>query len=135
MRLERYFFPIQELSANPKHQPDGVLNGSNIISQHIAYPLEERNDAFGVEFSITLDAQTSVNPPYTFRLSIFGVFTKDVPGDTLPGSHEVQTALELLIGATRERLADMTSRAPWGPFYFQPFIIALEPTPAAQTTH
>jgi len=135
MRLERYFFPIQELSANPKHQPDGVLNGSNIISQHIAYPLEERNDAFGVEFSISLDAQNSVNPPYNFHLSIFGVFVKDTPGDPAPSPREVQIALDLLIGATRERLADLTSRAPWGPFYFQPFIIALEAAPAAKTTH
>lgn len=135
MRLERYFFPIQELSANPKHQPDGVLNGSNIISQHIAYPLEERNDAFGVEFSISLDAQSSVNPPYNFHLSIFGVFTKDVPGDATPSPHEVQIALELLIGATRERLADLTSRAPWGTFYFQPHVVVLESAAPTQTTH
>lgn len=43
------------------------------------------------------------------------------------------TCSDLLLGAARERLADLTSRAPWGPFFLGPVPIVTLPNPPASS--
>ncbi len=113
LQLERYFFTHQEVRANPAYDQAGDRRGTHILTDHKVNKLEEKG-FYAVEFSVWDDQQNSVNQPYFFKLSVFGVFTitSDIPDETSVAL--VGTAgLQLMIGVVRERLAELTSRGPW----------------------
>lgn len=114
-RLERYFFPVQEVRANPAHIL-GEESYTALTFQPNSINIEKRSDAIGVEVVIGIDEARSKNPPYFFNLTVFALISS-VDGK-LP--HELQNAaatigIQLLIGGLRERIAELTSRGPWPP--------------------
>jgi len=119
MRLENIFFPHQEVRANPAHDVEGNRHGSQITLNHNISALEGRNDAFGVEITISLDESSSENPPYFFTVSAFGIIALEKDIDSLEKNDKQQIdimATQILVGSIRERLTSMTSRAPWSGF-------------------
>lgn len=133
VQLDRYFFPHQEVVANPEHDPGGVRNGSK-ISVHVgAAPIAGQSNTYAVEVTLSLDDEKSINPPYRFTLHAFGIWTTtdDVPADSAP-SMATATGVPILIGAAREHLAAMTSRGPWGPFILGPIPLQMVPADPAQ---
>lgn len=124
LRLERYFFTRQEVLANPEHQQTGKKDGSAIQSDVNVFAVDERPGAYGVEVTLRLDEDASENAPYSFCIQAFAVFVQSAE---LPPDQALQlaasTGLNMLIGAMRERLADLTGRGPWGAFMLNLVVI------------
>jgi len=117
--LENIFFPHQEVRANPAHDMEGNRHGSQITLNHAVSAMEGRNDALGIEITIALDEINSDNPPYFFTVSAFGILAlgKDVKSLDENERQSIDVmGTQILVGSIRERLASMTSRAPWGSF-------------------
>lgn len=118
VRLSRYFFPVQYVRANPEFDPNGVKNKAN-NSIHFSFSkVPNKENDYGVEATIKLDEDTSENPPYFFELLVVGFFSIVTTADSNNENPEEilkTTAPQILIGATRERLIELTSRGPWGP--------------------
>ncbi len=130
-RLENYFFPHQEVRANPAHDLNGSRLGSRLSSSFNIVAIEGRPDAVGVEASIALDESQSENPPYFFTISAFGILTTDLEMTDQLRAQAAGLGINLLIGAMRERLATLTARAPWGVFVFGPIPLNFLGTPTA----
>ncbi|MFZ1547899.1 MAG: hypothetical protein WAT12_12510 [Candidatus Nitrotoga sp.] len=126
LQLKQYFFTQIECKANPQYDQAGNAMGSKIDCKFAVNPIDGQEDALGIELTVWVDANTSENPPYSFRVSAFGVL--NIAQNT---SIEVATQLanvtgmQILVGAVREEIARITSRGPWGAFMLP--IILLSP--------
>ncbi|HEY8035627.1 MAG TPA: hypothetical protein VIF37_08565 [Methylobacter sp.] len=114
LRLDRYFFTQQEVTANPDFVQDEDNNDIYIIEGN-AQRLVDHDHVYGITAHVELNAETSVNPPYFFSITAFGVI---LVKDGSVGQAAIESIIEnsgaqLLLGAIRERLADMTARGPW----------------------
>lgn len=116
LQLEQYFFPHQEVRANPSYDPSGNRSGTHTAAKFNISRVEDRPNVVIVECILSLDESTSENPIYFFKLHVFGLFVApdETPQDVMAGSAATM-AIPMLIGAARERLAELTARAPWGP--------------------
>lgn len=117
--LENLFFPHQVVRANNGHQAQGSRDGSQVVFEHGMEKIAGRENAFGLQLAVRLDEEKSVNAPYVFTVVAYGVFAVD-PENAL-SEDKIQemlmsTGMPVLVGAVRERLADLTARAPWGIF-------------------
>ncbi len=117
LQLEDIFFPIQEVRAVAEHDPAGELRGTQ-INQTIEFQvLDVAQQRYGVVLEISIDEEKSVNPPYNFKLQAFASFYVESSLDPVSAQALLQTnGVMILIGAVRERLLELTSRAPWGRF-------------------
>ncbi|MDX1252490.1 MAG: hypothetical protein IDH49_09645 [Gammaproteobacteria bacterium] len=127
LRLEQYFFPHQEVRANPGHDPAGKLDGTNTTTKTNISRIPDRSDAVIAECVLSLDETTSENPIYFFTLHVFGIFVapEGMPEDVMMQSAP-RTAIPILIGAARERLAELTARAPWGTLFLNTVPIQIQ---------
>jgi hypothetical protein len=117
LRLEELFFPVQEVRANPDHDPQGDRTGTNLKQSFNVQPIEGQPGVFGVEMIVECDRETSRNPPYFFQLQVYGIMRIDGVLDPAASQALVtSTGFSVLVGASRERLLELTSRAPWGRF-------------------
>jgi len=119
MRLENIFFPHQEVRAIPTHNIEGERDGSRVTFTNVLSAIQGREDAFGIEITMKLDEEKSKNPPYLFTISVFGVFVAENNVDVIKPELKAQmeiAATQIVVGAIRERLSSITSRAPWGAF-------------------
>jgi len=126
LQLERYFFTHQEVVANPDHIANGRKDGSQLKSEVNANLVEGRSNAFAVSVRVFLDNESSDNPPYFFHIEAFGIFVlaSDLPSEA--SQQLATTSGAILIGAIRERLADLTSRGPWGGFMIPPIPVEFQ---------
>lgn len=117
LQLKKYFFTQIECNANPDYDLAGNTMGSKIDCNFAVNLVDGQDDAFGIEFSAWLDIDASENPPYTFKISAFGVFNiaPNTPLEVATQFAHV-TGAQILVGATREEIARITSRGPWGAF-------------------
>lgn len=129
LRLEEYYFPIQEVVANPSFSRSGNRNGSKLRSN---LTITRQNGAAGkwlVELVIDVDQDASENPPYFFRIQAFGVFAlEEGEQEALAQSAMATLGAQILVGAIRERLASLTARAPWGQFFLG--IVPIQASPS-----
>lgn len=126
LRLEQYYFPHQEVRANPAHNPAGAKDGSALTINFKTGVIPNKPGTHIVELVVELDEANSDNPPYFFKLHAFGVFAAapDLNEDEARALASVQGA-QVLLGAARDHLVSLTSRGPWGGFYLN--IIPLQP--------
>jgi len=118
LRLENSFFPHQEVRANPVHDTSGNKAGTEVNINHAIQRIKGRENTFGVELTISADEEMSDNPPYFFTISGYAIFVfNDEDGGNMFDEHMFEIpCVQMLIGAIRERLSSITSRAPWGTF-------------------
>src|SRR5262249_53596818 len=124
----------QEVSTNPQHDPQGDRQGTVIRVLQQVCKIEGPVNRYAIDISVQSDPDNSKNPPYTFMLHAHALFAIGEAGvDAAAESALITTAgAMVLIGAIRERLAELTSRAPWGRFLLN--VVNLQaPAPAAQT--
>lgn len=117
LALEELFFPEQVVRANSEHDPAGVKNGTRVNIRFRIHRLDDREARWGAGLEVTVDEAASDNPPYWFSLDLYAIFRW--LGETAQPLDEVwlqQQIHPVLEGAVRERLLDLTSRAPWGRF-------------------
>lgn len=117
LRLDELFFPLQEVRANPEHDPSGNRFGTQINHSTEATPIEGAPGTYGVSLNIESNRESSDNPPYLFALHAYAIIYIDPQIDPATQHAIALTNGQIiLVGAVRERLLDLTSRAPWGRF-------------------
>lgn len=129
LQLRQYFFTQIECNANPDYDPTGNTMGSKVDCKFAVNPVDGQADALGIELVAWLDAETSENSPYTFKISAYGVLNI-APGTPLEAAMQLAhlSGAQILVGAAREEIARITSRGPWGAFML-PIIPLLAVTP------
>ena len=117
LQLEDLFFPIQEVRANPEHDIKGAPVHTHINQAVHVHTLDAGAGRFGVQITLSTAPDQSVNPPYFFTLDGFAVVVVDQQLDPVTAQALVHANGQMIVlGAMRERLLDLTSRAPWGRF-------------------
>jgi|GEM_PF-1123431 len=133
LRLERYFFTHQQVTANPDFNQDIVNNPIHFeyIIDGDATRLADQDHQYGISAHVELNQEKSKNPPYFLSVTAFGIVSikDDTVGPAAIESMIESSGIQLLLGAIRERLADMTARGPWGQINldFIPLTIRLSP--------
>jgi len=128
--LREYYFPTQIAQANPEFDPQGDLHGTKIKLSFNFFKAEENGHVWIADMSVETDEAESVNPPYFFEIQAFGVFQSDDEADEPLILSVGQIACnQILTGAIRERLADLTSRGPWGQHLLNIIPIKIKPQP------
>lgn len=139
LRLEEYYYTVQEVKANPSWRPteepwplpDVVLFNSDVNEDGTLY------------LQVILQAESEEDKlPYEVRLAVFGIFRYDEPDvaeDETSNDRRLRAAInsgaQLLIGALRERLALLTAQSPWGEWKIDLFPMAhvrRAPLPASE---
>ena len=115
--LEDLMYPLMEVRTNSTHDVQGDRAGTQLQYGQQIQKLENAPNRFGLMVSVRTDNATSKNPPYNFVIEAYGIFTVNNLSDPEAMSKFVfDNGLPMIVGAIRERLADMTARAPWGRF-------------------
>lgn len=121
LKLKNYFFTHQEVIANPSH--DESAETENNIDYDIAVEtVNISENSYGVNVKIYVDVEKNQNAPYFFTIAAFGFIevnmdqNKDITNEELKKLIS-STGVSVLVGAIRERLADMTARGPWAVCY------------------
>jgi hypothetical protein len=129
LQLEELFFPLQNVQANPEHDQQGERAGTLLqITQQVA-KIEGQPGKYALIVAVRSDNENSKNAPYVFVIEGYAVITVSGALDEATQPALVQTTgFPILVGAIRERLAELTSRAPWGRFLMN--AVALVPTQA-----
>jgi hypothetical protein len=122
LRFEDLMFPILEMRTNVKHDAKGERAGTQLLVDQQLQKLEGPEKRYGFAVSVSSDNTASVNAPYAFMVEAYAMI--HVSGSTLDAEAEAKqvqaNALSIIMGAIRERVAEMTARAPWGRFLINP---------------
>jgi len=117
LRLDNYFFTHQEVTANIEHVPDSKDNPAflDFIVEGAANRLANNNNKYAITAHVEINKETSVNLSYFFSITAFGIISIKADMQGHPGIESIieTSGIQLLFGAIRERLADMTARGPW----------------------
>lgn len=113
LQLERYFFPVQKVEANPTHDPSIPIDSKSNLNVSVG-EVEEQVGAYAVELTLS-SAADSVNESYTYTIMAFALLRAT---DNTISASELSAAAasfgaSILVGVARERLAELTSRGPW----------------------
>ena len=126
--LQSYFFTESNVKSLESHQPDGNRTGTKTTCNTkytIAKPDDSAPPTVIVEVTIKSDDESSINAPYSFNITAFGMFSPE--NETAAHSNAAKhNATQLLIGAIRHHLASTTSCMPWGPFHHGFIIVDTE---------
>lgn len=118
LMIEEIFYPTQEVRSKNEHSPQGERAGTLLKFGRQVQKLDNQPGKYALAVSVGSDDENSRNPPYHFIIEAYAIVT--IGGTALEGeaAEKFITAngLPLLMGAIRERLADITARAPWGRF-------------------
>jgi preprotein translocase subunit SecB len=119
LRLERYFFTEQQVNANPGFDQDDAVPSILDFFYNVQTVRIGGNDhEYGITAKVSLNHEQSQNPPYFFSISAFGIIAANEDIDAAAVESMIETTgAQMLLGAIRERLSDMTARGPWGPIY------------------
>jgi len=114
LRLNNYFFTHQEAIANPEHKQGKEHELKMHFDVTAVVSKINEGDSFSLEVTTAINTEISINPSYFIKISAFGII--DVTQDL--DHKEVESLLKLsgsqvLIGAIRERILELTSRGPW----------------------
>lgn len=115
--IEDLFFPVMEVRTLDKHDAKGDRTGTQLIYNQALQKLDGES-RYGVVVSVRTDDEKSINPPYKFMVEAYAIFSVSNAGtDELAISNFIlDNGTPMVIGAIRERLADLTARSPWGRF-------------------
>lgn len=113
LQLERYFFPVQKVEANPTHDPNLPSENKSKLDVNVG-KVEEQVGAYAVELTLSSSVD-SINGSYTYTIMAFALLRatdNTVPDSELSGA-AANFGASILVGVVRERLAELTSRGPW----------------------
>lgn len=117
LQLDRYFFTQQEVTANPDfiQDDDNTPTHLELIVEGHASRLADHGHRYGITARVEINQNESKNVPYFFTIMAFGIISikDDTFGQSAIESIIETSGIQLLFGAIRERLADMTARGPW----------------------
>jgi hypothetical protein len=116
--LEELLFPVLELRTNPAHNQQGDRAGTQLQYGQQVQRLEGEGNRYGLMVSVRSDPETSKNPPYNFTVEAYAIFAASgvEPNTEASSDLVLKNGLPIVMGAIRERLAELSARAPWGRF-------------------
>lgn len=116
--LEDLMYPLVEVRTNDQHSPQGERAGTQLQYGQQMQKLENGQNRYGMMVSVRSDNETSKNAPYLFAVEAYAIFVVNNAGDDMTATEKFiqDNGLPLVVGAIRERLGELTSRAPWGRF-------------------
>lgn len=122
MQFENMLFPALEMRTNMQHDPKGERAGTQLLINHQINKLPGEGSRYGLGVAVSSDNTASVNPPYAFVVEVYAVIA--VKDSTLDAETEAKqvlaNGLSIIMGTVRERLAELTARAPWERFLINP---------------
>jgi hypothetical protein len=117
LRIEEIFFPVQELVTNPDHTSADGAAGTRINNHFNIGSTQEDPSRIIAELTVETDRNTSVNPPYFFRLHTRAIFK--IEGEfqgEFAEKRATRIAFDIVVGAARERVLELSSRNSLGRF-------------------
>jgi preprotein translocase subunit SecB len=125
LMLEDLLFPLMEIRTNDKHDAKGDRSGTQLQYGQQLEKMDSGTNRFGLMISVRTDNEKSVNQPYFFSIEAYAVFTVNNASDEASAQKLIaENGTSIVIGAIRERLADLTARAPWGRFLINTILLA-----------
>ena len=127
LSLEELLFPLQEVRSNQGHDPAGDRAGTQLVFDQQLQRMEDQPGRYVLMVSVKTNNETSKNPPYQFAVEAYAVLKVTGAADQAAEQLVITSnGFPMIMGAIRERLAQMTARAPWGRFLVNS--IPLNPT-------
>lgn len=122
LQLTRYLVPEISVSANSAFNPGKSVevDAEQLTVHSVVAPLKDqkgsKDHSWLMEMSVTQCLKEKQNFPYTFKVSLVGVFLcKDGLPPSLEEERFVRTnGSSVLYGAAREILRSITTLGPWG---------------------
>lgn len=113
MLVNNIQFIEQSVIALPSHDPNGDIAGTAVDVDFAMREDEETSGRYLASLRVSADIEESGNPPYDFTMHAM------VSGQPQEDDLDLfrKAVFQMLVGATRERLASLTSRAPWDDFH------------------
>jgi hypothetical protein len=126
LKFEDLMFPILEMRTNVKHDPKGERAGTQLMINQQLQKLDGADSRYGLAVSVSTDNNASVNPPYLFMVEAYTIIrVEESKLDAEAEARQVRAnGMSMLMGAIRERIAEMTARAPWDRFLINPTLLA-----------
>ena len=117
LQLEELLFPLQEVRSNQNHDVNGDRAGTQLEFGQQLQKMEDQPGRYVLMVSVKTNNETSKNPPYQFAIEAYAVLNVTGAADQA-AEQTVITAngFPMIMGAIRERIAHLASRAPWGRF-------------------
>jgi hypothetical protein len=117
LQLEELLFPLQEVRSNQSHDAAGDRAGTQLEFGQQLQKMEDQPGRYILMVSVKTNNETSKNPPYQFAIEAYAILNVTGAADQA-AEQAVITAngFPMIMGAIRERIAHLTSRAPWGRF-------------------
>lgn len=127
LQLEELLFPLQEVRSNQSHDPAGDRAGTQLEFGQQLQKMEDQPGRYVLMVSVKTNNETSKNAPYQFSIEAYAVLNvKDAADQAAEQAMITANGFPMIMGAIRERIAQLTSRAPWGRFLVNS--IPLSPT-------
>jgi preprotein translocase subunit SecB len=127
LQLEELLFPLQEVRSNQGHSPAGDRAGTQLEFGQQLQKMEDQPGRYVLMVSVKTNNETSKNAPYQFSIEAYAVLNVTGAADEAAEQAMITAnGFPMIMGAIRERLAQLTSRAPWGRFLVNS--IPLSPT-------
>lgn len=127
LQLEELLFPLQEVRSNQSHDPQGDRSGTQLEFGQQLQKMEDQPGRYVLMVSVKTNNETSKNPPYQFSIEAYAVLNvKGAADQAAEQAMITANGFPMIMGAIRERLAQLTARAPWGRFLVNS--IPLSPT-------
>jgi preprotein translocase subunit SecB len=127
LQLEELLFPLQEVRSNQSHDPAGERAGTQLEFGQQLQKMEDQPGRYVLMVSVKTNNETSKNPPYQFSIEAYAVLVVKGAADQAAEQLLITSnGFPMIMGAIRERIAHLTSRAPWGRFLVNS--IPLNPT-------
>jgi hypothetical protein len=118
LQIEEILYPTLEVRSQGNHNVQGERAGTLLKFGRQVRKLDNQPGKYALVVSVGSDDENSRNPPYKFLIEGYAIVT--IGGTALEGEAADQfiltNGLPMMMGAIRDRLADMTARAPWGRF-------------------
>lgn len=117
LQLEELLFPLQEVRSNQGHDPAGDRAGTQLEFGQQLQKMEDQPGRYVLMVSVKTNNETSKNPPYQFAIEAYAVLNVTGAADQAAEQAVITSnGFPMIMGAIRERIAHLTSRAPWGRF-------------------
>jgi len=117
LQLEELLFPLQEVRSNQSHDPAGDRAGTQLDFGQQLQKMEDQPGRYILMVSVKTNNETSKNPPYQFAIEAYAVLNVTGAADQAAEQAVITSnGFPMIMGAIRERIAHLTSRAPWGRF-------------------
>ena len=119
LQIEEILYPTLEVRTNGSYNPQGEQGGTLVKFGRKVEKVQGRPGKYGLIVSMASDNEKSRNATYSFVIDAYALVSlggAPIEGEEATMTFLMQNGMPLVMGALRERLADVTARMPYGRF-------------------